>query len=148
MAKIQILVGSVTGTAEALADHLADRLGEAGHHAWVNDNPSLVDLTRDPEEVLLICTSNTGAGDLPEDLHRLYLDLLSQYPAIAGRRYGIINLGDRGYPTFAEAGQTMDAVLADLGAERLGEPFVHDASTGESPEPLADDWLQDWVNRL
>lgn len=148
MAKIQILVGSVTGTAEALADHIADRLSEAGHPTWVNDNPSLTDLTRDPEEVLLVCTSNTGAGDLPEDLHRLYLGLLTEYPAIAGRRYGIVNLGDRGYPTFAEAGQAMDAVLADLGAQRLGAPLVHDASTGEAPEPLADNWLQAWITHL
>ena len=94
MSHIQILVGSVTGTAERIADLAAERLQTLGHQVTVNRFAQLDDLLRSPEEVLLICTSNTGSGDLPDNLQPLYVQLTREFPPIAGRLYGLINLGD------------------------------------------------------
>lgn len=149
MSQIQILVGSVTGTAEEVAKVVADTLEANGHTAEINTAAQVEDLVRAPEEVLLICTANTGAGDLPDNLQPLYHQITREFPAIAGRRYGVINLGDSSYATFGEAGQALDDALEDLGAQRLGEPLLLDASTGDDPEELAQNWLSEhWLPRL
>lgn len=148
MSKIQILVGSVTGTAQEIAHEVAEELAAAGHEASINDQPTAADLLRDPEEILLFCTSNTGAGDLPGNLQPLYRQLITEYPAIAGQRYGLINLGDSSYMTFGDAGQQLDETLADLGAQRLGDALLLDASSGDEPQPIARAWTKQWVKLL
>ncbi|WP_027328825.1 flavodoxin domain-containing protein [Marinimicrobium agarilyticum] len=148
MSQIQILVGSVTGTAEAVAEEVSDHLEAAGHSVTINSMAQVEDLVRNPDEILLVCTSNTGAGDLPDNLQPLYVQMTREFPAIAGRRYGIINMGDSSYATFGEAGQAIDEAFADLGAQRVGEPLVLDASTGEDPEALACAWVDQWQRLL
>lgn len=148
MSQIQILVGSVTGNAEQIAELASDELAHRGHSVSVNHYAQVEDLVRSPEEVLLICTSNTGAGDLPDNLQPLYVQMTREYPAIAGRRYGVINLGDSSYATFGEAGRAIDEAFTDLGAQRIGEPLVLDASSGDDPEVLTREWLDRWASLL
>lgn len=148
MTSIQIFTGTMTGTAEGVSEVVAKRLQALGHIAEVNLQPDAAALLRNPAEVILICTSNTGSGDLPDDIQPLYLELTRSYPTIAGRRYGCINLGDSCYTSFNEGGAALDAAFADLGAVRIGEPLVIDASEGEDPEALALEWLEAWVKLL
>jgi MioC protein len=145
MAKIHILVGSVMGTAEGVAAAMDAELRALGHSSRVNFSPEVADLLGDAEEILLVCTSNTGSGDLPDNIQPLYLALTRDYPAIAGRRYGMVNLGDSSYVSFNEGGRALDAAFEDLGARRLGEPLVLDASEGEDPEELARTWVKSWA---
>jgi MioC protein len=148
MASIQILVGSVMGTAEGVAEVVADELRQLNHTVTINSNATIEDVLARPDDILLLCTSNTGSGDLPDNIQPLYLQLTRDYPAIAGRRYGVINLGDSSYTTFNEGGRALDAAFGDLGAQRLGEPLVLDACEGENPEALARLWILDWVKLL
>ncbi|WP_347330956.1 flavodoxin domain-containing protein [Marinimicrobium locisalis] len=148
MSQIQILVGSVTGNAEIVAEEVSDELEAAGHSVSLNGMAQVEDLVRNPDEILLVCTSNTGAGELPDNLQPLYVQMTREFPAIAGRHYGIINMGDSSYVTFGEAGQAIDEAFADLGAQRLGEPLVLDASSGEDPEALAREWASQWQRLL
>lgn len=149
MSQIQILVGSVTGTAEGVAQVVADTLEANGHTTSINNAAQVEDLVRAPEEILLICTANTGSGDLPDNLQPLYHQINREFPAIAGRLYGVLNLGDSSYATFGEAGQALDEAFEDLGAKRLGEALVLDASSGEDPEALAQSWLtEQWLPLL
>lgn len=148
MSQIQILVGSVTGNAESIAELAAEELQRKGHQISINHFAQVEDLVRSPDEILLICTSNTGAGDLPDNLQPLYVQMTREYPAIAGRQYGLINLGDSSYTTFGEAGRAIDDVFADLGAQRIGEPLVLDACSGDDPEATAREWLEQWAALL
>ena len=148
MARVQILVGSEMGTAETVAEALREWFESRGREAVVNPLPEIDDILDNPEDILLVCTANTGAGDLPGNIQPLYLSLTRDYPAIAGRRYGLINLGDSSYATFAEAGRAMDHALADLGAERIGEPLVLDASSGLDPVDEALTWVESWAEVL
>lgn len=148
MASIQLLVGSVMGTAEAVAAVAAEELRRRGHQTKINVSPNIDDIIAAPDDVLLLCTSNTGAGDLPDNIQPLYLQLTREYPAIAGRRYGVINLGDSSYSTFNEGGRALAAAFADLGGVRLGEPLVLDASEGEDPEALTRAWVIQWQETL
>lgn len=148
MSHIQILVGSVTGNAEHIAELAAEELERKGHQISINNFAQVEDLVRSPDEILLICTSNTGTGDLPDNLQPLYVQMTREYPAIAGRQYGLINLGDSSYATFGEAGQAIDDAFADLGAQRIGEPLVLDACSGDDPEESAREWLEKWAAQL
>jgi MioC protein len=148
MASIQILVGSVYGAAEEVAEIAAEKLRELGHQVTLNTYARAEDLLRDPNEILLLCHSNTGAGELPDNIEPIYLHITRDYPRIAGKRYGAINLADSSYNTFNEAGRMLDAAFADLGAIRIGEPLVIDACSGENPATLTTDWINDWAKLL
>ena len=86
MNKIQILVGSVYGGAEQVAEILSAELSKLGHDVSLNTYARAEDLARDPNEVMLLCHSNTGSGELPDNIQPLYLHLTRDYPRIAGRR--------------------------------------------------------------
>lgn len=148
MASIQILVGSVYGRAEQIAEIAAQCLRELGHNLNLNTYARPEDLVRDKDEVLLLCHSNTGAGELPDNIEPIFLHLTHDYPRIAGKRYGVINLADSSYNTFNEAGRMLDAAFADLGAVRIGEPLVLDACSGDDPEALTLEWLAAWAQLL
>jgi len=41
-----------------------------------------------------------------------------------------------------------DEILQALGAERIGERYAHDASSGTLPEEIALEWAQSWVEKV
>ncbi|WP_188150544.1 flavodoxin domain-containing protein [Teredinibacter waterburyi] len=148
MATIHIIVGSVMGTAEALANWIANELQSSPLNVRVNREFKAGELFNSADEVVLVCTSNTGMGDLPQNIQPLLTHIGNDYPAIAGRGYGIINLGDSSYPNFAQAGQTLNEAFADIGATLIGEPLVIDALDDQSPEQLCSAWLSSWVDQV
>lgn len=148
MASIQILIGSVYGAAEQVAEIAAEKLREHGHQVTLNTYAREQDLLRDADEILLLCHSNTGSGELPDNILPIYLHLTRDYPRIAGKRYGVINLADSSYSTFNEAGRMLDAAFADLGAVRIGEPLVIDACVGDDANAMTREWVNEWTKLL
>ncbi len=148
MSRIQIFIGSVYGGAEQVGELVADELRALGHEVTLNTYARAEDLARDPGEIILLCHSNTGSGELPDNIQPLYLHLTRDYPRISGRRFGVINLGDSSYTTFNEAGVMLAAAFEDLGAQRIGEPLVLDASSGDDAATLARDWVKHWASLL
>jgi flavodoxin len=136
---IQIITGSMTGNADRIATQAAELLSAQGHQVRINNRFSPQDL--DNDDLLLLCHSNTGAGDLPDNILPLYLHLARDFPRIAGRRYGVINLGDSSYTSFNEAGVLLDAAMQDLGAVKLGESLIFDASEDEDTDAQLRDWI-------
>ena len=148
MAAIQIIVGSVMGTALEVAESLANDLRGLGHQVRVNAQFRKGELDGAPTEILLICTSSTGMGDLPMNIVPFYNHLKQDSPPLFERRYGLITLGDSSYPNFAQAGRTLDEALLDLGARRLGEPLVLDAIYETDPGRRAREWARQWSELL
>lgn len=154
MTKIHIIVGSETGTAIDVAETIEQALLEQEEFAAQNfqvtlsEEPTCADLTRDDEEIFLICTSSTGAGELPGNLIPLYDEMQTAPPRIAGRHYGLITLGDSSYETFGAAGKIMDQAFSNLGATRIGEPLLIDAMETFTPQREALAWVKDWVALL
>lgn len=148
MAKVIIFVGTVMGTAQGVAEAISRQLVEQGHNCRVEMAPRALDLTDNKDALWLFCTSNTGAGDLPDNIEPLYLQLTSEYPPIANQHYRMIILGDSCYPTFAEAGHRLDAALADIGAIRDGDALVIDAMDDEDPQAQGLTWLKSWIDNL
>lgn len=136
---IQIITGSMTGNADRIATQAAELLSAQGHQVRINNRFSPQDL--DNDDLLLLCHSNTGAGDLPDNILPLYLHLARDFPRIAGRRYGVINLGDSSYTSFNEAGVLLDAAMQDLGAVKLSESLIFDTSEDEDTDAQLRDWI-------
>ncbi|MGS2722251.1 flavodoxin domain-containing protein [Porticoccus sp. GXU_MW_L64] len=147
MIKIRILVGSETGTALDVADALEETLAANNCHVVVAEEPGLDDLQH-PDEVLLICTSSTGAGELPTNIRPFFAELHNSPPNIAGRRYGVISLGDSSFNTYAAAATTLDSAFGDIGALRIGDPLFLDAMETFTPDKDAAAWVTQWVALL
>lgn len=146
MVNIQILVGTVSGTAWKAAESASAILNQLGHPTRVNEEATAGDLLSNPEEVLLVCSSTTGDGEVPRNLYPLYSALDNEVLDLRNRRYGIIALGDRGFPRFAHAGLLLEDALYRSGARRIGEVLTIDAQVEGRPHFAAALWARDWVN--
>ncbi|MCK7493144.1 MAG: flavodoxin domain-containing protein [Comamonadaceae bacterium] len=77
---------------------------------------------------MLLCTSTHGDGELPDNLAPFARRLQEARPDLSHLRYGVIALGDQTYQnTSCRAGKDMDALLASLGAHKVGERLEIDA---------------------
>ena len=147
--KVNILVGTMTGTAQLCAQEMELALddGETAVETLMMDglDPSVFQR----EGVFLICTSTYGQGDVPDNARAFYESLKSARPDLSRVRYGVFGLGDRTYAeTFNFGGKKFDELLAELGAERIGERHTHDASSGILPEETALEWCQEWRGKV
>jgi MioC protein len=143
---ITILVGTMTGTAQLVAQELELRIdhGETRAQARLMDN--LDAAVFEGGSLFLICTSTYGQGDVPDNAKQLYESLQNARPDLSHIRYGVIALGDRTYAeTFCNGGRRFDRILTELGAKRIGEILLHDASAGTMPEEVAAEWIDGWV---
>jgi MioC protein len=143
---ITILVGTMTGTAQLVAQELELRLDDGDTTARVVLMDNLDAGAIEPGKLYLVCTSTYGQGDVPDNAKQLYESLQAQRPDLSTVSYGVIALGDRTYnETFCNGGRRFDAVLAELGARRVGDLLLHDASAGTMPEEVASEWIDGWV---
>jgi MioC protein len=145
---LTILVGTMTGTAQSVAQELELRLDDGDTRARAVPMDDLDADVLAGGGLFLICTSTYGQGDVPDNAKKLYQSLLAQRPDLRGLRYGVIALGDRTYmDTFCNGGRRFDVILRDLGAQRIGEVLLHDASAGTMPEEVAAEWADDWIGQ-
>jgi MioC protein len=145
-ARITILVGTMTGTAQLCAQEMELALddGETQVEALLMDGLDAAVFERDG--LFLVCTSTYGQGDVPDNARALYEDLQKKRPDLSRVRYGVFGLGDRTYAeTFNYGGKRFDDILGELGARRIGERYRHDASSGVLPEEKAVEWCREWL---
>ena len=145
MAKFYLVVGSVMGTAERIAEHIAAQLKQNGHNVFIDQHYQAGNLAMHIDSTLLICTSTTGMGDLPANIQPLYNELQNSPPNVYGKAYGLICLGDSSYENFARAGFDIHHALQDLGALCLEDSLILDAGSDEDPLQQSQDWLSHWL---
>ena len=147
--KVTILVGTMTGTAQLCAQEMELALddGDTQVETLMMDNLDAAVFSRD--SAFLICTSTYGQGDVPDNAKALYEHLQQSRPDLSAVRYGVFGLGDRTYAeTFNFGGKRFDELLTELGARRVGERHMHDASSGILPEETALEWCQAWLAKV
>ncbi len=144
--KLKILVGTMTGTAEFVAQAIELDCAELADPIEVTRMDALDGSVFDEDALFLICTSTYGSGDVPDNAQALYASLDAQPRFLGHVRYGVIALGDSAYPqTFCNGGKRFDERLSDLGAKRIGDVFCHDASAGTVPEDEGVAWCRAWL---
>jgi MioC protein len=150
---ITILVGTMTGTAEIVAEEVQTALEGAGHAATIAPMDALDAGVFDPGRfkpgsAFLIVTSTYGNGDVPDNAQAFYTAIETVKPALGHVSFGVVALGDRTYKaTYCEGGLKFGRLLTGLGAQRVGEPLLHDASAGTMPEEVAAEWVVGWVEQ-
>lgn len=146
---IFILVGTMTGTAEIVAEDVRDMFKAQGREAELILMDDLDPAVFQKQGTFLICTSTYGQGDVPDNAMKLFGALEKQRPSLSAVRYGVIALGDRAYnETYTYGGQRFDKLLTELGASRIGQVCQHDASGTDVPEEVGVAWARGWLAEL
>jgi len=143
---INLLVGTMTGTAQLVAQELELVWDDGEQQVDTLLMDKLDSTVFEREGVFLVVTSTYGQGDVPDNAKALFEDLKSKRPDLSRVRYGVFGLGDRTYAeTFNFGGKRFDDLLHELGAQRIGERVQHDASSGVLPEEMAVEWGEGWL---
>ena len=149
MAGLLIVVGSTSGNAQLVSDVLSDEFKEAGYDVDLFEDGAMDDAALGDRDLVLICTSTHGLGEMPDNIDPFYQELAERTPDLSHLRYGVIALGDQTFDdTFCKAGRDFDALFARLGAARIGERLEVDACTQPLPDDDALDWMKEWVTLL
>ena len=146
MADIGIFVGTMYGNALLVAEEAEAILSGLGHKAKVFEDPEIQDWEPYSGKYVLVVTSTTGQGDLPDSIVPLYEGMKDMYQPHL--RYGIIALGDSTYANFCGGGKTFDALLQEQGARRIGDMLMIDASEAPEPESVSNPWVEQWASLL
>ena len=148
--KVAVLSGSVYGTAEEVARHAERVLKAAGLEAWHDPRARLDQLLAFAPQALLVVTSTTGMGELPDNLHPLYGEIRDQLPAAwRGLPGGVIALGDASYgDTFCGGGEQVRELFGELGVREVQPMLRLDASETVTPETDAEPWLAEFTRHL
>lgn len=145
MTTVTLISGSTMGSAEYVAEHVAEILDNSGFTTDIQHGPELNDVPQQ-NSTWLIVTSTHGAGDLPENIQPFADALREQKPDLSSIRYGAIGIGSSEYDTFCGAIRTLDILLASLGAQKIGESLEIDIQQHEIPEDPAEIWIKEWIN--
>ncbi len=145
--KITILIGTMTGTAQLVAEEIESHLSEKGVDISTKLMDGLDYSVFENGGHFIICTSTYGQGDVPDNAQMLFDSLKTKKPKLSNVNYGVFGLGDSTYSeTFGFGGKNFDLILSELGAKRLGSYHVHDASSNTLPEDEALPWIDGWID--
>ncbi|MEW6994684.1 flavodoxin domain-containing protein [Colwelliaceae bacterium MEBiC 14330] len=156
MSSIQIIVGSMLGGTEYVAEACEDILNEHGHNVEVHLEPDFNNIlnqnslaqteqkTDDNIEVnpiWLICTSTHGAGDYPDNFKQFASDLANCDQDLSTVKFLTIGIGDSNYDTFCKAAKDISKLLISKNCKQLCPVKTFDMAADIDPEDLAQQWI-------
>lgn len=144
MAHFEIIVGSMLGASEYVADALQEKLGEYKHTADISLEPNLA--TLDQALTWIVCTSTHGAGDLPDNIQAFAEQV--KLSTLVGVNFIVVGLGDSSYDTYCNGAMQMEQLLTTTGANLLCPALHIDVLNHPIPEEAAIAWLDSWLNSL
>ena len=147
---LNIYVATMTGTALMVADEIEDFCKTEGINTNIVEMDALEPKNlEDINAPILIVSSTYGQGDVPDGSKNFYNNLKSSKISLEHIKYAVFGLGDMTYKdTFAYGGKKFDHLFLELKANRIGEPFYHDASDGSLPEEEAVNWFKEKIFKL
>lgn len=148
--KVAIISGSVYGTAEEVARHAQGLLKAQGFDAWHAARTTQQDIEGFAPEAVLVVTSTTGMGELPDNLMPLYSTLRDTLPAAwRGLPGAVLALGDSSYgDTYCGGGEQVRELFAEVGVREVLPMLRLDASETVTPEADAEPWLAEFAQAL
>lgn len=142
MLELAIVSGTAFGTAEEVARHAEQFLRDAGIEARHLPRIHLDELLALDPQALLVVTSTTGMGEVPDSLQELLDEIEGAQPDWRGRPLAVIGLGDSAYgEQFCAAALQVHMLLLSLGMRDLQSQLQLDASETVTPAEDAEPWL-------
>ena len=144
MTKIAIMVGTVYGGAQYVAEQAVALFEQRGHQAQLFHPARLSDVLKAEADHWLVITSTTGQGDIPDDLVPFYVEVQDRFPLLTGKSWAIITLGDSSYgDTYCGSGEKFRELFNQLQGSELAAMLRIDAGETLQPENVALSWIQD-----
>lgn len=150
MSSFQIIVGSMLGGTEYVAEACEEQLNILDHQVNLHLKPDFTSIINETfaqnttiKPVWLICTSTHGAGDYPDNIQAFVSDLTNCEQDLSSINFMIIAIGDSSYDTFCKAGYKLNKLLKTKGCIELIKINMLDMSEDIDPEALAQKWLKD-----
>ncbi|OOF51557.1 FMN-binding protein MioC [Rodentibacter genomosp. 1] len=144
--KICILSGSTLGTAEYVAEHLEDFLRKQGFSTALFHGAQYDEVINEP--LWLIVTSTHGAGEIPDNLHPLFDQIMQSDLDLSYLRFAIVGLGNSDYDTFCYATNHIEKILTQKSAVKLCETLKIDVLNVDDPEHYSEEWLPKFIQTL
>ena len=157
MTAIQIIVGSMLGGTEYVAEACEETLVELNYQVNIHLKPDLNKIVsntftidnaqkknyKQPKKPLwIICTSTHGAGDLPDNIKQFVTDLDNCGQDLSTVSFLTIGIGDSSYDTFCKAAKDISMYLISKGCTELLALKTLDMSEDIDPEELAQAWIR------
>jgi MioC protein len=140
MSNFQIIVGSMLGGTEYVAEACEETLLSLDHQVTVHLQPKFEQIIS-KDQHWLICTSTHGAGDLPDNIQSFYTDLQNCGEDLSSTTFMTIGVGDSSYDTFCQAAHIIEKSLLSKGCIELLPLKSIDMSEDIDPEDLAQQWI-------
>lgn len=155
MSSFQIIVGSMLGATEYVAEACEEQLNTLDHQTNLHLKPDLTSILNDTfaqnsseKPIWLICTSTHGAGDFPDNIQAFVSDLNDCEQDLSSIQFMIIAIGDSSYDTFCKAGIELNNLLITKGCNESVAIKMLDMSQDIDPEELAQDWITQQNDRF
>ena len=153
MSSFQIIVGSMLGGTEYVAEACEEQLNTLNHDVNLHLKPNFSSILKatlaqdisnnnSQSSTWLICTSTHGAGDFPDNIQIFVKDLKNCEQDLSSINFMIIAIGDSSYDTFCKAGDELNNTLKTKGCSELVEIVKIDMSEDIDPEALAQTWIE------
>ncbi|PKH86104.1 flavodoxin domain-containing protein [Colwellia sp. Bg11-28] len=156
MSSVQIIVGSMLGGTEYVAEACEETLNKLDHTVDIHLKPDLKtvinntfhsnneqnndsDLAQNP--IWIICTSTHGAGDYPDNIKQFVSDLSNCDQDLSTVTFLTIGIGDSSYDTFCKAAIDLSNLLISIGCKEIVQIKTLDMSEDIDPEELAQQWI-------
>lgn len=147
MSSFQIVVGSMLGGTEYVAEAAEEVLKEHGHTTNIHFQPKFSEIDQE-DQTWLLCTSTHGAGDFPENIENFIHDLQTADRSMKDLPFLVIGVGDSSYDTFCQAGKSLNNMMLDRGCKQLAELFKIDMINIDDPEEAAAQWIRSNIDHL
>ncbi|ESP91586.1 MULTISPECIES: FMN-binding protein MioC [Pseudoalteromonas] len=144
MSNIEIIIGSQMGSAEYVAEQLAEDLNARALTCNVHEQP---DLSECASNVWLLVTSTYGAGDYPENLLP-FISQLDEQADLSHVRFAVVGIGDSSYDTYNYAAINSEKLLIEKGAQALLPTLKIDVLDEALPEDTALAWLPQFSEQV
>jgi len=151
MISFQIIVGSMLGGSEYVAEACEEVINKKGHQAKVYYQPRLESILAEKttkKNIWLIITSTHGAGDYPDNILNFVSDLRSCDQDLSSISFMTIGIGDSSYDTFCFAAKNLEKVLLSRSCIKKEDIYTLDMSQDIDPEHLAQLWIEQKLDLL
>lgn len=135
----EIIVGTMLGAAEYVADAIAEKLNERGYTHTIHAEPDLENINK--ASTWIVCTSTHGAGELPDNIQPFARQL--ENADLQAVNAHVIGLGDTSYDTFCFGAKEMEKHILNGGGKLINDALYIDVLEHPIPEDAAVEWFDE-----